>query len=83
MLWTDCLRIMSCGLFGVDCGSEYDSASTKLRPDKPEVKYTFAIESSDSDIESPENLHIQQPDYVSPCSSEDEDWELMGEADND
>ena len=67
MLWCDCLRVFSCGLFGIPEGS--DPELTPVRPrTRTEVKYTFAIEDSSGSSEEDEVPSPERSDRSSDCS---------------
>ena len=73
MLWCDCLRVFSCGLFGIP-----ESSTSELSPIRPqtraEVKYTFAIEdSSSSEEEAPSPESSDRSSEEEASSSERSD----------
>lgn len=71
MFWCFCLRILSCGLFGVP-----EEPDLEVSPVNTEVKYTFAIEDSGC---SDEEDYSDCSDFVSSGSEDScgSPWEVL------
>ena len=87
MFWTDCIRILTCGLFGPPGEDEY-LATRKLNPQRTEVKYTFDIENNctvEEDDNSCDLDSSEEWDYPSPINDKDSDsdsdssWDVLEE----
>ena len=84
MLWCDCVRVFSCGLFGIPESSDVELSPIRQRA-REEVKYTFAIEdssgSSEEEASSPDcsDRSSDCSDFVSPGSegSSGSPWEVL------
>ena len=82
MFWSECLRLLSCGLFGKQEKSDLELAPVNSRV-HAEVRYTFAIQDSTSSDEafSPErsDCSFDCDDFVSPGSesSSGSPWEVL------
>ena len=82
MLWCDCLRVFSCGLFGTPEASDLELVPVHSSL-QTEVKYTFAIEDSSSSDEASSPTRSDRSsdssDFVSPGSegSSGSPWEIL------
>ena len=80
MFWCDCLRVFSCGLFGLPEGSVIEK--TPVHPkEHTEVKYTFAIKeesSSDEAISPVISGSSSSCNFLTPTSDDlDSPWEVL------